>query len=539
MKHPVTYFFISLFLSLSPHSAQAWESIPKPPAASPLAWVTVDPERDGTLWAASTHELFHADSLSLPFSGWHDAGVIAGPQKIKRLVAYNSREIFILTEDAVFLWSKSAHSIQRVFTRPSESGPSLLAFTVAAWPTPVWFAGTTDGLFISQDQGKTWSAHLSLGHNAPISFLASAGHCVFIRVGKTLYRARSLEKAVAVFRFADSLASLEEENNDSTNPEESPAETAAPFEPVFLTSVDSQHLWLTAPQGIAESNDHGRQWSLLSLSGLTDLPIHALAYSEKNQLLFAASGSRVYAYRLLDQRWYALPKNFQGKIISLNVRQGAPESLIAVAENGLMSHPIIPEQLFPAGQNLMPPEYEALFQKKIAVEPSPQAVQQAVVRYSNLTNSKIRRWHKESRLRALLPTFSFGRDFSQANTLDLDRGGTADPDRYIAGPDDIDEGWSADVSWDWGDLIWSASQTSIDIREKLMVDQRRDFLAEAMRIYFERRRLQSELFFSGSNEVHTAYEKQLRLEELTALLDAMTGGWFSGELEKKTLSDKR
>jgi len=530
-------FILSLIL-LS-HPAQAWESIPKPPAASPLAWVIADPDREGTLWAASTHELFHADSGSLPFSGWRDAGVLAGPQKIKRLIAQNSNEVFILTDDSVFLWNKSGHSLQQIYKRSSEFSAPLLSFTTAAWSKPIWFAGTTDGLFISQDQGKTWAPHLSLGHNAPISFLASAGHSVFIRVGNTLYRAKSIEKAIAVFRFADSPPYLEEENNSPPIPQESPAQSAAHFEPVFLTSTGSEHLWLTSPQGIAESNDLGRQWSLLPLSGLSDLPIRALAYSEKNNLLFAASGSNVYAYRVSDQRWYALPNYFQGKIISLNIRQGDPESIIAAAESGLMSHPILPEQIFPAGQTLMPPEYESLFQKKIAGEPSPQAVQRAVVRYSNLTNSKIRRWHNESRLQALLPSFSFGRDFSQANTFDLDRGGTADPDRYIAGPDDIDEGWSADVSWDLGDLIWSASQTSIDIREKLMVDQRRDFLAEAMRIYFERRRLQSELFFSDSNEVRTSYEKQLRLDELTALLDALTGGWFSKQLERTANSDKR
>ncbi|MBP9865251.1 MAG: hypothetical protein KBC91_02485, partial [Candidatus Omnitrophica bacterium] len=520
---------VLLFL-LWPNPAQAWEPIPKPPAAAPLAWVATDPDQNGTLWAASTHELFHADSLAQPFSGWRDAGALAGPQKIKRLEPQNSGDLFILTDDSVFLRSKASHSFQPVFKRASESAASLLAFTTAAWPTPVWFAGTTEGLFISQDQGKTWSAHLSLGHSKPVSFLASAGDAVFIRVENILYRAKSLEKAEVVFRFTEPEPLIE---NDPAS-EYSEDEVSAPFfESVFLASAHAQHLWLTGPQGLAESIDHGRKWALLPLAGLTDQPLRALAYAEKSQLLFAAAGSHVYAYRESDQRWYALPQNFQGKLLSLHIREGSPDTLIAAAENALLSQPIIPEKIFPVGQNLIPPEYESLFQKKIAGEPSPQAVQQAVVRYGNLTNSKISRWHKESRLRALLPSFSFGRDFSQANTFDLDRGGTADPDRYIAGPDDIDEGWSADVSWDLGDLIWSASQTSIDIREKLMVDQRRDFLAEAIRIYFERRRLQSELFFSSSNEVRTAYEKQLRLDELTALLDAMTGGWFSREIKKR------
>jgi len=533
MKHLLTSLGITLSILFLTRPATAWESIPKPPAASPLAWVTTDPEMKETLWAASTHELFHADSASSPFSGWRDAGVITGTQKIKRLLAHTSREVFILTDKAVFLWSKP-YPLQRVFERSSEAGTSLLAFTAAAWPQPVWFAGTSEGLFISQDQGKTWSPHLSLGHGQPVSFLASADSSVFIRLKNTLYRAQSLENAEAVFRFAESEPNLETESDPES--EESLASPTPLFEPVFLASADSQQLWLTSPQGIAESTDNGRQWALLSLSGLADLPVRALAYSEKNRLLFAAAGSRVYVYRKSDQRWYALPQNFQGSILALSVRPGSPENLIAASNNGLMTQPILPERLFPAGQNLIPPEYESLFHKKIAGEPSPQAVQQAVVRYGNLTNAKIRRWHKESRLSALLPSLSFGRDFSSGNTLDLDRGGTADPDRYIAGPDDVNEGWSADVSWDLADFIWGSAQTSIDIREKLMVDQRRDFLAEAMRIYFERRRLQAELFFSNSGEVRTLYEKQLRYEELTALLDALTGGWFSEQLKKAAAS---
>jgi len=84
------------------------------------------------------------------------------------------------------------------------------------------------------------------------------------------------------------------------------------------------------------------------------------------------------------------------------------------------------------------------------------------------------------------------------------------------------------LSWDLGDLIWSTDQTTIDSRSKLMVELREDVLDQVTRLYFERRRLQAELA-ADALEPAVEFDKQLRVEELTALLDAFTGGKFSSQ----------
>ncbi|MFC1666596.1 hypothetical protein ACFL0P_01820 [Candidatus Omnitrophota bacterium] len=66
-----------------------------------------------------------------------------------------------------------------------------------------------------------------------------------------------------------------------------------------------------------------------------------------------------------------------------------------------------------------------------------------------------------------------------------------------------------------------------DTRSRLMVQLRDDILDEITRIYFERRRLQMEMHFSPVTDLKGAMEKELRIEELTADLDALTGGYFS------------
>ena len=83
-----------------------------------------------------------------------------------------------------------------------------------------------------------------------------------------------------------------------------------------------------------------------------------------------------------------------------------------------------------------------------------------------------------------------------------------------------------------GDLIWNNDQTSIDTRSKLMVQLRGDILDETTRTYFERLRVKKELNKLKPENQEKIEEKKLRLEELTANLDALTGGYFSRNLSK-------
>ena len=60
-----------------------------------------------------------------------------------------------------------------------------------------------------------------------------------------------------------------------------------------------------------------------------------------------------------------------------------------------------------------------------------------------------------------------------------------------------------------------------------MVQLRNDVVDEVTRLYFERRRLQVELLTRQPAEPQPALYKALRIQELTALIDGLTGGYFS------------
>jgi len=122
--------------------------------------------------------------------------------------------------------------------------------------------------------------------------------------------------------------------------------------------------------------------------------------------------------------------------------------------------------------------------------------------------------------------------------VDLDRGGTKDPDQYIAGPNDWDKDFDIDLTWDLGDILFSPSQTSIDVREKLMVELRDELVSEVTRLYFERRRLQLGLLVLEPEE-KKMMDQWLRLDELTAQIDGMTGGFFSKRIKHEFTFEKK
>ena len=65
-----------------------------------------------------------------------------------------------------------------------------------------------------------------------------------------------------------------------------------------------------------------------------------------------------------------------------------------------------------------------------------------------------------------------------------------------------------------------------------MVELRDDILDEVTKLYFERIRIKMELDNLSIEDRKKRFEKELKLQELTASLDGLTGGYFSGHLPK-------
>jgi hypothetical protein len=84
--------------------------------------------------------------------------------------------------------------------------------------------------------------------------------------------------------------------------------------------------------------------------------------------------------------------------------------------------------------------------------------------------------------------------------------------------------------WDLGDLVLSPERLRLLDHATDQVALRDEVLAEVNRLYFERRRLQVTRLLAPKVDPVARLDDELRLRELTAHLDALTGARFSAAL---------
>ena len=168
-------------------------------------------------------------------------------------------------------------------------------------------------------------------------------------------------------------------------------------------------------------------------------------------------------------------------------------------------------------------------------EPGINEVQQEAIKYAEVEPEKISLWRKQAAKKALLPTLSAGVNRDTGDLWHWESGSTtkSGDDALVRGRDSV--GWDIRLTWDLGELVWNNDQTSIDVRSRLMVELRGDILDEVTKMYFERIRVKIEMDNLAIEDRKKWAEKELRLQELTASLDALTGGYFSKRLGKISL----
>ena len=153
-------------------------------------------------------------------------------------------------------------------------------------------------------------------------------------------------------------------------------------------------------------------------------------------------------------------------------------------------------------------------------EPSIEEIQEAAIEYAEVQPEKIASWRKKVAVKALFPELS----------LDYDKTiyGSAANEIILVGPYD----WGVNLKWDLGDIVWNPSQTSIDVRSRLMVKLRNDILQDVNKLYFKRRKIQLELLLNPPQNTNKKLEKELQIEELTGGIDGLTGGYLSWSLKR-------
>jgi photosystem II stability/assembly factor-like uncharacterized protein len=412
---------------------------------------------------------------------------------------------------------------KRIFRGKSALENNCLAVAVFA---PVLYLGTEGGLFMSEDNGRTWhKGPGELGDNEilNIAFDAKEPDTIYLASVAGVFRGRrrgmSWEKIFTVHPT---------ENGKDDEEASEDAYEEKRYSDIRYVCIDPNRLnyvYVATSQGVYQSPDRGQTWESLAGYGLLNQEVSYLRISSEFGI-YACGKSGIFVYG--DERWDELSFGItMGKVKSLaSDRRGV---LYAAGEKGLFRTEMR-SSAFSGKDSVL-----KLISKG---EPEIREVQQVAIQYAEVGPEKIQKWRSQAAKRALLPKLTVEMDRDKDKTIGSSIWGTCGttttPGKYYIGPEDEtkydNSNFSVSLSWDLGDLIWSDDQTSIDTRSRLMVQLRDDILDEVNKLYFERLRVKLELDNISIEEKRKRLEKELRLSELTASLDSLTGGYFSNKL---------
>jgi len=171
-------------------------------------------------------------------------------------------------------------------------------------------------------------------------------------------------------------------------------------------------------------------------------------------------------------------------------------------------------------------QYRALMSDQFAGEPGIRAVQEDAIRYVSAEPSRVQSWFTRARWAAVAPRrmqFRLDRDFRE------NRNATSKESIVVSGRTDIDDDalWQFLVEWDLSNLVFNPDSVRLSRQAIDMAELREDVLNAVTKIFFERRAVKVELSLNSPDDFSQFVRKRMRLDELTADLDALTGGQFS------------
>lgn len=418
--------------------------------------------------------------------------------------------LYVGTDSHLYRSSDNGYTWQVVFTcKGEEKGIN----DIKILENSKLYIATRNGLYESFDYGKNWKSVFK-GKTLNKRYVKS----FTIRPDKKCFYVLTLSGLYEVMNNGLSWKKLTiDEIKEEINEEEEEEEEGGTI--LKKITIDKENnLYLSTTRGIFKFSEDGGKWQKLPEAGLSNHDINfCLISGIDNDKVYAATNGGVFEYFKDENMWINLYSGLTStKIKSLSFNSRKEDFIFCLAENSIYRT---------TDEN----NYLETIYSEFNNEPSIRKVQEMAVAYAEVHPDKIKKWRRGAKLRAILPKVTFGIDKDMSNEFHWDTGGD---DTLIIGPDEEKTGWDITCTWDLGDFIYNEHQTTIDIRSKLMVQLREDILNEVTRLYFERRHLQVELADNKPLTQAQKIKKDLRLQELTASIDALTGGAFSGAIKR-------
>ncbi len=538
MKIKVLNLLIVLTLFFASSAKAQWVDISSGLNEIDIQSVTADAKDPKILFAASERHVYRSVDGGV---SWKQILGARGEENRVRFIyvdSLDSKQIYVCTDRGLKRSQDGGKTWYILFTGPKDSSKKIYCVARNMKNPEYLWVGTGGGLFQLNIRSRESSRANGIPEVTIYSILIpdAVGAVIFVTTNKGIYK--SPNGGTQWERIFTETKNSENQTQD-TNLEQFGVEqlsaVASLSNLVFLRNSDK--LYAAAKNGVWEGSKEGDSWNVLKGQSLPTQKINFVEASSKT--FYAATDKGVFQWDMNSGTFKEVYEGLLSKEVKALHYSPQGDTLLAATKKGVFKW-VHPE--FDPGslQNapLSSPKAQDIL-AHFANEPTILEIQNAAIRYAEVHPEKIEAWRKAAAWKALFPSLSLGGKAGSNENVDLDRGGTADPDKFIKGPDKHSVDWSAGVSWNLGELIWNNDQTSIDTRSRLMVELRDDVLNEATHLYFERRRLQVEMAMSPERDLPVQIEKEIRLQELTAGIDALTGGYLSKRLNKVNETEKR
>lgn len=428
--------------------------------------------------------------------------------------------IYAATKNGVFRSQDKGKRWQKIFLGKDVLEKDVLTLALSYEPPKTIFIGTRSGIFFSPANRILWQkigGKLSDASIFSIRSIANNSNIFFVVSDKGVFTTKdkmsSYERVYTAFNL---------ESEDSTSDLDSEEEEIN-SQDYFIRHIafSSNNIYLSTAKGLVVSSDAGRSWQKLIFSGLFEEDINYTLVSS-NANIYLATKNGVFKCR--DDVCGELFRGADFKNCN-QLAEDSQNNLYLASDKGLfkmvLGGGVIQEKAESGRRDKNVSRIYGISSKN---EPTIQEIQKVAVKYAEVHPEKITNWRRQARLRAFLPELDLSYDKTVFTSVSFPQG------RSFVGPLD----WGVALKWDLADFVFSSDQTSIDVRSRLMVQLRDDILNEVTRLYFERRRLQLELEEEGLSE-KARTDKLLRLEELTALIDGLTGGYLTKKTKEEDL----
>ncbi|MEW6075179.1 MAG: hypothetical protein AB1530_02625 [Candidatus Omnitrophota bacterium] len=509
----VMALFSPLFVTVPLKAEVAWEEISR--GNMRVSTLLIDEERKDIIYAGAGRHILKTDNAG---KSWNLLCSVKEGARVN-VLAFGDRQhrrLYAATSKGL-LFSPDGGSSWKTIFKGKNSLESDCS-SVAIVPYGV-ILGTAQGLFVSHDNGRSWNRQAGKVGKCRvrnIAYLGTDSNYVYVTCSCGLF-ARKDNTSAWVELFTGQNDETEEEVSEETSEENNIGDNFT-LRYLCIDESDARRTFLASSRGVYVSLDKGKTWSRVPSHGLLHQDVQFLLH--KKSQLFAVTRSGIFLFR--EKRW----EEISWRLVS--------EKINCIAINGAgVLYAACEEGIFKATLGEHSDNQEGGFLSSYSKnEPSIKQIQEVAMRYAEVDPEKILRWRAQVQRKGWLPKITCGVKNDDADLWHWETGSTTktEDDALRRGRGSIE--WDISISWDLSELIWNNDQTSIDVRSRLTTQLRDDVLDSVTKLYFERLRIKIDMDSLALGDRKKRLEKELRIEELTASLDALTGGYFSDSINR-------